>query len=97
MFMVCQHAKYVFCKYGKKCVQIHFTDICEENELCSEKYCDKRYPISFFYFKKYWKCKFGEYYSYNHQVKVEENLEKQVKKLKKRGLAFKNYCGNNAN
>ena len=92
--MVCQNAKYGFCKYGKKCDQIHFTDICEENELCSEKYCDKYILFCCFYFKKYGKCKFGEYCSYNIRNKVEENLKNQVKKLKKEMM---HYCGNNAN
>ena len=85
MGMVCKNTKYGFRKYGKKCDQVHFTDICEENELSSEKYCDKRHPITCFDFKKYGKCKFGEYFSYNHQDEVEENINNQVKKLKKKG------------
>ena len=41
MYEVCQRSKYGFCKFGKKCDKIHFTDICEENDKCKEKYCDK--------------------------------------------------------
>ena len=81
MYIVCQNAKYGCCKRGKKCDQIHLTDICEKKLLCREKFCDKWHPIGCFYYKKYGKCKFGEYCSYKHASKVKENLWKQVKKL----------------
>ena len=53
MYIVCQNAKYGCGKRGKKCDQIHLTDICEKNELCREKFCDKWHPIGCFYYKKY--------------------------------------------
>ena len=39
MFVVCQNSKCSFCQYGKRCDQIHFTDICALKQECREKYC----------------------------------------------------------
>ena len=50
MYVVCQRSKYGFCKYGKRCNKIHFTDICEKNDTREEKYCDKRHPVMCSYF-----------------------------------------------
>ena len=48
MFVVCMNSKYGYCRFGKKCSKIHFTDICEDNGKCKEKYCDKRHPLACF-------------------------------------------------
>ena len=76
-------SKYGFCKYGEKCDQIHFTDICEEND-CNGKQCDKRHPVPCIYFEKFGQCKFGSYCTYKHSIKTEEeNTKATIEKLTK--------------
>ena len=58
----------------KKCDKIHFTDICEENQECSEKYCDNIDPCRFNYFDKYGRCSFKTFNSYQHEEKSYLNL-----------------------
>ena len=90
MFVVCQNSKYGYRKYGKKCDKIHFTDVCEINENCGKKYCDKRHPFRCHFFDKFGRCKFGTFCSYWHTVNV---LEREVSKLPKEISVFK--CDNN--
>ena len=88
MFVVCLKSKYGFCKYGRKCDKIHFTEICENVKGCSGYQCDKWHPIACYYFEKYNNnmCKFNSFCSYRHHtdiVHIEKNkLKKEVKKLK---------------
>ena len=81
MFLVCQNSKYGFCKYGKKCDKIHFTDVCEINKNCIEKYCDKRHPFRCHFFDKFGRCKFGTFWSYWDCESRVICLEKEVSKL----------------
>ena len=76
------NSKYGYCRFGKKCSKIHFTDICEDNGKCKERYCDKRHPLACFYFEKYKRCKFGDFCSYGHVNNVETDLRNEVKKLR---------------
>ena len=82
MFEVCQRSKYGFCKFGKKCDKIHFSDICEDNDRCTEKYCDKRHPIRCFFFDTYGRCKFGTFCSYLYEENIEIQLRKEIAKLR---------------
>ena len=67
----------------KKCDQIHFTDICEEND-CIGKQCDKRHPVPCIYFEKFGQCKFGSYCAYKHSIKTEEeNTKAKIEELTK--------------
>ena len=83
MYIVCHNVKYGFCKFGKICDKIHFTDVCEENENCKEKFCDKRQPVRCSFFEKFQMCKFGTFCSYSHIVNAEEKLKSEVEKLKR--------------
>ena len=82
MIFICTKAKYGFCKFGKGCEKIHFTDTCE-NPYCNGWQCDKRHPVSCFYFDKFGRCKFGSYCSYKHKENREKILEEEVLILKK--------------
>ena len=82
MFVVCFNSKYGFCKYGKTCDKIHFTDICEKSQECKERYCDKRHPSRCYFFETFERCKFGNFCSYFHKETREGKLEKEVQKLK---------------
>ena len=70
-------------KYGTFCRNIHFTDTCEENLNCGEKYCDKRHHMMCSYFEKYRRCKFGSYCAYSHMKPRKHKVELEVEKLKK--------------
>ena len=74
--------------WRKKCDKIHFTDVCEQNENCKEKFCDKRHPVRCFFFEKLRMCKFGTFCSYIHIVSAEEQLKLGVEKLKKEILSL---------
>ena len=90
MFAVCQHSKYGFCRYGKRCDQIYFTDICALNQECREKYCcDKRHPYICYYFEKFRRCKFGTYCEYMHMESTETKLQKEINILKREILQLK--------
>ena len=91
MYLVCLNSKYGFCRYGKRCDKIHFTDECKNLSKCTEKYCDKRHPQVCFYFEKYGRCKFNSDCSYSHhdtnikeisQKTTFSEIEKEVVKLK---------------
>ena len=91
MYLVCLNSKYGFCRYGKRCDKIHFTDECKNLSKCTEKYCDKRHPQVCFYFEKYGRCKFNSDCSYSHhdtnikeisQITTFSEIEKEVVKLK---------------
>ena len=88
MYIVCQNGKYGYCMFGKKCDKIHFTDVCEENENCKEKFCDKRHPVRCFFFEKFRMCKFGTFCSYIHIESAEEKFKSEVEKLKKEVLSL---------
>ena len=79
------NSKYGYCKFGKKCGKIHFSDVCEKID-CTGRYCDRRHPIPCFFFEKYKMCKFGTYCSYKHtrQTTLSErkDMEKEVESLK---------------
>ena len=89
MYVVCLKSKYGFCKYGKHCDKIHFTDERETLEKCTEKYCDKRHPQLCYYFEKYNRCKFSIYCSFKHANKLQntnqasyDDVCEEVKKQK---------------
>ena len=87
MFVVCLKSKYGFCKHGRTCDKIHFTDICENVRGCSGYQCDKRHPMACYYFENYKRCKFNSFCSYRHDINIidveEDNLKKEVENLKK--------------
>ena len=83
MFVVCQNSKYSYCKYGKKCDKIHFTDVCEINENWGEKYYDKRHPFRCHFFDKFGRCKFGTFCAYWHCESTVNILEREVSNLLK--------------
>ena len=90
MYIVCQNDKYGFCKYGRKCDKIHFTDICEENEACIEKYCDKRHPILCYYFNHFKRCQFETFCMYRHFESKEKKFERGIARLTIEIVYFKN-------
>ena len=59
MYIIGQHGKNGNCKFGKNSDKICFTAVCEENENCREKSCDKRHPVRCFFFDRFRMCKFG--------------------------------------
>ena len=70
MIKLCLKAKLGYCKYGRnKCDKIHVTELCDKNENCKEKYCDKRHPRMCRYYEEYKICKYGSYCAYSHSVK----------------------------
>ena len=72
MLVVCPNGKYGYCKLGNKFDKIHLTHVCHENENCKEIYGDKRHQVSYFFFEKLRRCKFGIFCSYIH-VLMENN------------------------
>ena len=89
MYVVCQKSKYGFCKYGKRCDKIYFTDICEKNNTYEETYCDKRLPVMCSYFETYGKCKFGVFCDYTHSKRIDNDLERDVEILKRENCDLK--------
>ena len=86
MYEVCISSKYGFCKFGRRCEKIHFSDICDKTEICSGYQCDKRHPAVCYYYQTYQRCKFNSYCSYAHPTienkRGEQEIIKEVNKLK---------------
>ena len=83
MTEVCSRSKYGFCKKGKYCDKIHFNDTCNM-PLCTGEMCDKRHPVTCFYFDTYGMCKFGSFCAYFHfETKCKDETEETTAKESK--------------
>lgn len=76
MIVVCLRSKYGYCRHGHFCDKLHFTDICE-SPTCTGDKCDKRHPVTCYYYDNFGMCKFGEYCSYYHAKIDEKECEKE--------------------
>ena len=46
MATVCLKSKFGYCKFGSRCENIHYEEVCENNvQLCIGKLCEKRHPV----------------------------------------------------
>ena len=91
---VCQHYKFGFCKFANKCKYIHVKELCIERS-CEKSNCNKRHPVTCFFYRQFNRCKFGSFCLYSHQdnerkKKINDlenkitNLEEKVGKLEKK-------------
>ena len=58
--------------------KIHLTDVCDENANWKKIYCDKIYPLRYFFFEKFRRCKFAAFCSYSHVLNEEKQLNLEV-------------------
>ena len=84
MIVVCLRSKYGYCKHNQVCDKVHFTDICESPTCTGEK-CDKRHPVTCYYYDNFGMCKFGEYCSYYHaKEEIDEKVDDKESELKEK-------------
>ena len=81
MAVVCLRSKFGFCKFDRNCVNIHYTDVCNDTH-CRGRQCEKRHPVVCSFFRNYGRCKFGNYCAYRHPLSREQKLDIEVNTLK---------------
>ena len=65
---VCRYFKFGHCKFSDKCRFMHVNEKCE-NTSCNISSCNLRHPRICKYFRDYRRCKFGEWCSFDHNIK----------------------------
>ena len=76
---ICQHHKYGYCKFQKRCQKKHLEGQCEALGACKEiKTCNKRHPKPCKRFKLETLCKFGVDCAYAHIENDNSKLEATV-------------------
>ena len=62
---VCVNFKYGYCKFGLRCRQRHVNIKCDIQE-CDSRNCERRHPYECRFYRKFKRCKFGDYCMYDH-------------------------------
>ena len=77
---VCKYNQRGFCRYKKKCRNIHVDKICLEENYCKTEECIKRHPKLCRMFSKEESCPYGNGCAYKHkqQTKQNENIQKVI-------------------
>ena len=83
MAVVCLKSKFGYCKFGSRCENIHYKEVCEKDvKFCIGKLCEKRHPVFCKFFQQFGRCKFGEFCSYRHTYNKENKTERKVDEMK---------------
>ena len=69
----CSYNKYGRCKYGRTCNFSHVNEKCQDKD-CRVSQCDLRHPDYCRYILRNLPCKFGDFCSFEHDVKGENHL-----------------------
>ena len=77
---VCIFNKYGYCKFKNTCRKQHIQEKCS-NEKCEILKCSFRHPKICRYFRDFRNCKFGEWCSFRHEIKVNKDIEDMKKAL----------------
>ena len=77
---VCIFNKYGYCKFKYTCRKQHIQEKCS-NEKCEILRCSLRHPKICRYFRDFGNCKFGEWCSFRHEIKVNKDIEDMKKTL----------------
>ena len=84
---ICRYNKFGYCKYGDKCHFRHINEKCVTKD-CNISDCEKRHPKICIFIRRFGRCKFTTYCSYDHEKPKENDekiseLEKKVENLEK--------------
>jgi len=83
MAVVCLKSKFGYCKFGARCENIHYEEVCEKDvKFCIGKLCEKRHPVFCKFFRQFGRCKFSHFCAYRHIYKRENQMENKVNELK---------------
>ena len=81
---ICRYNQFGHCKYSEKCRFRHNNEKCDRND-CNVNEFEKRHPKICIFIRKFGKCKFTSYCSYDHEEPrdIIENNEKIAELEKK--------------
>ena len=98
MAIVCLKSKFGYCKFGSRCENIHYEEVCENNvQLCIGKLCEKRHPVFCKFFQQFGRCKFTQFCAYRHSYKKENKIENKMDEVKSELKDLKSVIERNVN